>query len=83
MLFRSSLVEQEATRRLATIRLIPPGERERGVVIALRAKADAATWDLARSALTLVTERRFNRGRDLLAALDQLRSTAPPRAHPD
>jgi len=129
-------VEQEATRRLATIRLIPPGERERGVVVdllfassgiepeivagaqivevmaglsvpvaraghlialkilardderrpqdhvdlrALRVKADAATWDLARSALTLITERRFNRGRDLLAALEQLRagSSAP------
>jgi hypothetical protein len=30
-----SLVEQEATRRLATVRLIPPGERERGVVVDL------------------------------------------------
>ena len=133
----AALVEQEATRRLAAIRLIPPGERERGVVVdllfassgiepeivagaqvvevmtglsvpvaraghlialkilardderrpqdrvdlvALRAKADAATWDLARSALSLITERRFNRGRDLLAALDQLRVTAPGSA---
>jgi len=130
----AAIVEQEATRRLATVRLIPPGERERGVVVdllfassgiepeivagaqavevmpglsvpvaraghlialkllardderrpqdhvdlvALRAQADGATWDLARSALALVTERRFNRGRDLLAALDQLRATAP------
>ena len=31
----AALVEQEATRRLATIRLIPPGERERGVVVDL------------------------------------------------
>lgn len=135
----AAIVEQEATRRLATARLIPPGERESGVVVdllfassgiepeivagaqavevmaglsvpvaraghlialkllardderrpqdhvdlvALRAQADGATWDLARSALALVTERRFNRGRDLLAALDQLRATAPapPRA---
>ena len=44
---------------------------------ALRVKADAATWDLARTALTLITERRFNRGRDLLAALEQLRATSP------
>ena len=130
----SQVREQEATRRLATVCLIPPGERERGVVVdllfassgiepeivagaevvevmpglsvavaraghlislkilardderrpqdhvdlvALRAKADGATWDLARSALTLVTERRFSRGRDLLAALDQLRAAAP------
>jgi hypothetical protein len=135
----AAIVEQEATRRLAAARLIPPGERESGVVVdllfassgiepeivagaqavevmaglsvpvaraghlialkllardderrpqdhvdlvALRAQADGATWDLARSALALVTERRFNRGRDLLAALDQLRATAPapPRA---
>ena len=130
----AGIVEQEATRRLATVRLIPPGERERGVVVdllfassgiepeivagaevvevmpglsvavaraghlialkilardderrpqdhvdlvALRAKADGAAWDLARSALTLVTERRFGRGRDLLAALDRLRAAAP------
>lgn len=130
----AAIVEQEATRRLATVRLIPPGERERGVVVdllfassgiepeivaaadvvevmpglsvpvaraghlialkilardddrrpqdhvdlvALRAKADDATWDLARGALTLVTERGFNRGRDLPAALDQLRSASP------
>jgi nucleotidyltransferase AbiEii toxin of type IV toxin-antitoxin system len=130
----AALVEQEATRRLATVRLIPPGERERGVVVdllfassgvereiateaeivevmpglnvpvaraghlialkilardderrpqdhvdlvALRATADAATWDLARSSLVLVTERGFDRGRDLLGALDQLRWTAP------
>jgi len=51
-------------------------------LVALRAEADAATWDLARSALTLVTERGFNRGRDLLAALDQLQaSPAPPPEH--
>ncbi len=130
----ATIVEQEATRRLTTVRLIPPGERERGVVVdllfassgiepeivasaqivevmpglsvpvvqaghlialkvlardderrpqdyvdlvALRAKADDATWELARRALTLVTERGFNRGRDLLAAFDQLRATAP------
>ena len=126
----ATIVEQEATRRLATVRLIPPGERERGVVVdllfassgieseivadadivevmpglsvpvaqaghliglkilardderrpqdhvdlvALRARADEATWALAREALTLVTERGFNRGRNLLAALDELR----------
>ena len=130
----AAIVEQEATRRLATVRLIPSGERERGVVVdllfassgiepeivagaevvevmpglsvpvaraghlialkilardderrpqdhvdlvALRAKADGATWDLARDALTLVTERGFSRGRNLLAALDQLRAAAP------
>jgi len=130
----AAIVEQEATRRLATVRLIPPGERERGVVVdllfassgiepeivagaqivevmpglsvpvaraghlialkvlardderrpqdhvdlvALQARADEATWDLARGALTLVTERGFNRGRDLLAALDQLRFGRP------
>jgi predicted nucleotidyltransferase len=130
----AALVEQEATRRLATVRLIPPGERERGVVVdllfassgvereivadaeivevmsglsvpvaraghlialkilardderrpqdhvdlvALRATADATAWDLARSSLVLVTERGFDRGRDLLAALDQLRASAP------
>ena len=130
----AAIVEQEATRRLATVRLIPPGERERGVVVdllfassgiepeivagaqivevmpglsvpvartghlialkilardderrpqdhvdlvALRARADEATWDLARGALTLVTERGFNRGRNLLAALDQLRARSP------
>lgn len=129
-----ALVEQEATRRLATVRLIPPGERERGVVVdllfassgvereivadaeivevmpglsvpvaraghlialkilardderrpqdyvdlvALRATADATSWDLARSSLVLVTARGFDRGRDLLAALDQLRASAP------
>ena len=130
----AAIVEQEATRRLATVRLIPPGERERGIVVdllfassgiepeivagaeivevmsglsvpvartghlialkilardderrpqdhvdlvALRARADAATWDLARGALTLVTERGFNRGRHLLAALDKLRAGSP------
>ena len=31
----AAIVEQEATRRLATVRLIPPGERERGVVVDL------------------------------------------------
>ena len=50
--------------------------QDRVDLLALRAQADAATWDLARSALSLITERRFNRGRDLLAALDQLRATA-------
>ena len=126
----ATIVEQEATRRLATVRLIPPGERERGVVVdllfassgiepeivagaevvevmpglsvpvaqaghlialkilardderrpqdhldlvALGARADQATWDLARGALALVTERGFHRGRDLLAALEQIR----------
>lgn len=126
----ATIVEQEATRRLATVRLIPPGERDRGVVVdllfassgiepeivasaesvevmpglslpvaqtghlialkilarddehrpqdhvdlvALKARADEASWDMARDALTLVTERRFDRGRDLLTALDQLR----------
>lgn len=130
----TTLVEQEATRRLATVRLIPPGGREPGVVVdllfassgiereivagaelvevmsglsvpvalaghlialkilarddehrpqdhvdlvALRAAADASAWDLARSSLALVTERGFDRGRDLAAALDQLRRTAP------
>jgi predicted nucleotidyltransferase len=130
----AAIVEQEVTRRLATVRLIPPGERERGVVVdllfassgiepeivasaqvvevmpglsvpvartghlialkilardddhrpqdrvdlvALRAKADGAAWDLARGALVLVTEREFNRGRDLLAAFDQLRAGSP------
>jgi len=85
-------VEQEATRRLATIRLIPPGERERGVVVDLLFASSGiereivagaqvvevmAGLSLARSALTLITERRFNRGRDLLAALEQLRATPP------
>ena len=131
----ATIVEQEATRRLATVRLIPPGERERGVVVdllfassgiepeivasaqivevmpglsvpvalaghlialkilardderrpqdhvdlvALRAKADDAVWGLAREALALVTERGFNRNRDLLAALDQLRAGSSP-----
>ena len=130
----ATIVEQEATHRLATVRLIPPGERERGVVVdllfassgiepeivasaqivevmpglsvpvaraghlialkilardderrpqdhsdlvALQARADEATWDLARGALRLVTERGFNRGRDLLSALDQLRFGRP------
>jgi Nucleotidyl transferase AbiEii toxin, Type IV TA system len=129
-----AIVEQEATRRLATARLIPPGEHEGGVVVdllfassgvereiaadaemvevmpglsvpvaraghlialkilardderrpqdhvdlvALRAVADATAWDLARSSLILVTARGFDRGRDLLAALDQLRRTSP------
>ena len=129
-----AIVEQEATRRLATARLIPPGEHERGVVVdllfassgvereiaadaemvevmpglsvpvaraghlialkiiarddehrpqdhvdlvALRAVADATAWDLARSSLVLVIARGFDRGRDLLAALDQLRRTSP------
>jgi len=131
-----TLVEQEATRRLATVRLIPPGERERGVVVdllfassgiepeivkaadpvevmpglrvpvaqtghlialkvlardddrrpqdqvdllALMAGADDDAMQTARQALTLVMERGFNRGRDLLAQLAAAVSRREPR----
>lgn len=122
-------VEQEATSRLATVRLSPPGEPDHGVVVdllfasagieaeiasaaeviealpglrvpvatlghlialkvlsrddrtrpfdradlnALVARADAAALASARSALQLMQERGFHRGRHVVAALDAL-----------
>jgi len=54
-----SAVEQEATGRLATVRLAPQWETGRGLA-------------LARDALVLIQGRGFQHGRDLLADLDAL-----------
>ena len=123
-----ALVEQEETDRLATARLVPPGEDEAGVVIdllfassgvepeivaaadriavmagldlpvaqtghliaakllaedegrptdradlaALIAVAEPAELDRARAAVRLLSERGFDRGRDLAGALETL-----------
>lgn len=71
--YRVLHVFEHASGRMSTVRLIPPGGNADGVLVDLlfassgiEAEADIAD---ARAAVALITERGFNRGRDLVGAL--------------
>ena len=78
----AALVEEEATRRLATIRLIPPGERERGVVVDLLFASSGIEPEIDAGA---ALSRSSPSGGSIAVAISWPRSTSygPPRPRPD